>query len=303
MFIFGASGHAKVVQDIARASGATVEGFVETEISVPEFAGLPVISAADALRRNAGEIVIAIGNPQTRLNASKRFVAQGWRLPVLSHPRAVVAADVRLGAGAVVMAGAVINPGATIGQGAIVNTNSSIDHDCELADYVQVCPGASLGGNVRIGEGAWIGVNASVIQGLAVGAWTMVGAGAAVVEDLPDEVVAYGVPARVQRRQRYFPLEAAPANNSGAPESSNVRDTVADVINTILRDSGRDTRNFASQDLLMGNIGLDSLDLAVMTVSLEQRVGLDPFRSGRGAVRSFGELVAVYEESLRDAAK
>ncbi len=303
MFIFGASGHAKVIQDIARLSGVTVDGFVESEVSAPEFAGLPVISEAEALRRGAGEIIIAVGNPQTRLNVSNRFIGRGWHLKSLVHPRAVVADGVHLGAGSVVMAGAVINSGSIVGQCAIVNTNASIDHDCELADYVQICPGASLGGNVRIEEGTWIGVNASVIQGLAVGAWTMVGAGAAVVEDLPAEVVAYGVPAKVHRRQRYFPVETAPANAAPVAESSNVRDTVADVINTILRDSGRDTRTFVSQDQLMGNIGLDSLDLAVMTVSLEQRVGLDPFRSGRGAVRSFGELVAVYEESLRDAVK
>jgi sugar O-acyltransferase (sialic acid O-acetyltransferase NeuD family) len=303
MFIFGASGHAKVVLDIARASGATVDGFIESEVGAPEFAGLPVITEAEALRRGAGELIIAIGNPQTRKSTMERFTQQGWRLKSVVHPRAVVASGAQLGAGTVVMAGAVINPGAHIGEGVIVNTNASIDHDCELRDYVQICPGASLGGAVRIGEGTWIGVNACVIQGLSVGDWTMVGAGAAVVEDLPDEVVAYGVPAKIQRRERYFPVESAPASAATATAKNSVQDTVADVINTILRDSGRDVRVFVSADQLMGNIGLDSLDLAVMTVSLEQRIGLDPFRSGRGAVRSFGELVAVYEESLRDAAK
>ena len=96
---------------------------------------------------------------------------------------------------------------------------------------------------------------------------------------------------------------AANASQAAAPSASSVRDTVADVINTILRDTGREARTFANQDVLMGNIGLDSLDLAVMTVSLEQRTGLDPFRSGRGAVRSFGELVAVYEESIAGSGK
>ncbi len=303
MFIFGASGHSKVVLDIARAAGATVEGSIESEVGAPEFAGLPVLTEAEALKRGAGELVVAVGNPQTRKTTTERFAQHGWRLKSLVHPRAVVAAGVNLGAGTVVMAGAVINPGAHIGQGVIVNTNASIDHDCELRDYVQICPGASLGGAVRVGEGTWIGVNACVIQGLSVGAWTMVGAGAAVVEDVPDEVVAYGVPAKIQRRERYFPVESTPASATSPASKNSVQDTVADVINTILRDSGRDVRVFASADQLMGNIGLDSLDLAVMTVSLEQRIGLDPFRSGRGAVRSFGELVAVYEESLRDAAK
>lgn len=303
MFIFGASGHAKVVHDLARAAGVAVDGFIDSEVGAPEFAGLPVIAEVEALNRTPGELVVAVGNPVTRMSVTRRFAERGWRLATLVHPRAVVAPGVQLGDGTVVMAGAVIQPGARVGQGAIVNTNSSIDHDGELGDFTQVCPGASLGGAVRIGEGTWIGVNACVIQGLTVGAWTMVGAGAAVVDDLPDEVVAYGVPAQVRRRERYFPAEHAPTSAASNNGASGVRETVADVINTILRDSGRDVRSFECQDQLMGNIGLDSLDLAVMTVSLEQRIGLDPFRSGRGAVRSFGELVAVYEESLRDAGK
>ena len=61
----------------------------------------------------------------------------------------------------------------------------------------------------------------------------------------------------------------------------------------------RATRVIADDDALVATIGLDSLDLAVMTVRLEQQFGNDPFRQGPRAVRTFGELVAVYEQSLR----
>jgi sugar O-acyltransferase (sialic acid O-acetyltransferase NeuD family) len=304
MLIFGVSGYAKTVHDAARAAGVKVTGFVDSSASKPEFAGLPVGSLGDALAQPSGEVVVAVTNPRTRKAIAGQFTSHGWTLRSIVHPRATVAADAKIGPGSVVLAGAVIQSGASTGTAAIVNANAVIDFDASLGDYSHAALGAAIGSQVKLGEGAWVGLNACVLEELSIGAWSLVGAGATVVEDVPSEVVVYGVPAKVHRQGSYFADEAAPsaaaASSNGA---GNVRDTVADVINTILRDTGRETRTFASQDILMGNIGLDSLDLAVMTVSLEQRTGQDPFRSGRGAVRSFGELVAVYEDSLRETAK
>ncbi len=78
-----------------------------------------------------------------------------------------------------------------------------------------------------------------------------------------------------------------------------VRQVVSDVINGILAETSRATRVIADEDALVATIGLDSLDLAVMTVRLEQQFGNDPFRQGQRPVRTFGELLAVYEQSLR----
>lgn len=77
-----------------------------------------------------------------------------------------------------------------------------------------------------------------------------------------------------------------------------VRETVERAIHRILQDSGRPTRPLQDDDALMAGIGLDSLDLAVLVVSLEEELGVDPFRDGRGAVRTVGELATVYDESL-----
>jgi acetyltransferase-like isoleucine patch superfamily enzyme len=57
----------------------------------------------------------------------------------------------------------------------------------------------ALGGTVHIGAGTHIGVGAVVRNNRSVGEWSVVGVGAAVVTDLPSDVVAYGVPARVVR--------------------------------------------------------------------------------------------------------
>jgi len=99
----------------------------------------------------------------------------------------------------VVFAGAVIQPDAAIGGHAIVNTAASIDHDCVLGDFVHVAPGVRLAGSVVLGEGAMLGIGTVAIPGARVGAWSVVGAGAAILGELPANVVAIGTPARPRR--------------------------------------------------------------------------------------------------------
>ena len=85
-------------------------------------------------------------------------------------------------------------------------------------------------------------------------------------------------------------------------EAAMVRTTMQTVINRVLTQSGREARAFRDDDTLTGTIGLDSLDLAAVVVRLEKELGFDPFRSGSHAVHTFGELVALYENTDRGEA-
>ncbi len=78
-----------------------------------------------------------------------------------------------------------------------VNTAAVVDHQCQLGDFAHVSANVVLGGGVSVGEGSLVGIGACVLPGVVIGAWSQVGAGAVVTRDVPDGVVAYGVPARV----------------------------------------------------------------------------------------------------------
>lgn len=77
----------------------------------------------------------------------------------------------------------------------------------------------------------------------------------------------------------------------------NIRQTVIDTINKIRTDLGREQLAPQDSDALMGELGLDSLDLAVLVVSLEKELGVDPFRDGSKTARTLGDLVVVYQEA------
>jgi len=83
-----------------------------------------------------------------------------------------------------------------LGRHVIVNTGATIDHDCIVGDFAHIGPGVHLAGMVKVGAGAFLGIGSVVLPGLAIGEWSMVGAGAVVIRDVPDRVTAYGVPAK-----------------------------------------------------------------------------------------------------------
>lgn len=202
LLIWGAGGHAAVVADIARWTGWTVVGFVNDQPggAVCVRKGEPAVydrNGAEAMvQRVVRHAVVAIGDPRVRLEKASLLEAWGCTFPVLVHPRAVVADTAVLGPGTVVCPGAVVAPLTRVGPFCILNTLASADHECDLGEAVHLSPGARLGGRVSVGRGTWIGIGACVRDGVRLGEWCYVGAGAALVADLPDASLAYGVPAK-----------------------------------------------------------------------------------------------------------
>jgi UDP-N-acetylbacillosamine N-acetyltransferase len=207
LVLYGAGGHARVVADIARLGGQyVVTGFLDdinrdrlgTPLEQPPILG--GFGHLEALRaQGVRHIFIAIGDCGQRLRLAEMVSRAGFESPTLVHPRAVVASDVRIGGGTVVVAGGIVNPGARLGAHVIVNTAASVDHDCVVADGVHIACGARLAGGVQVGRGAWIGLGALIREHVRVGAGSVVGAGAVVLDDVPEGVVAYGCPAKVIR--------------------------------------------------------------------------------------------------------
>lgn len=112
------------------------------------------------------------------------------------HPKAVIADDVTIGAGTVVMANSVINTGSRIGEHCIINTAATVDHDNCIEDFVHLSPGVHLAGTVSVGEGTWFGIGSVANNNISVCAGCTIGAGAVLIKSVSEEGVYVGVPAR-----------------------------------------------------------------------------------------------------------
>lgn len=192
--IIGASGHGRVVADIAKKCGYEDIAFLDNNPNISFCSGYPILGQDNLANQTEGDLFVAIGNGQIRRKLMDRESAKTF--PSLIHPSAVVADDVEIGDGSVIMAGAVINPGARIGKGVIINTCASVDHDCIVSDYAHVSVGAHLAGTVQIGEGTCIGAGATVINNVSICGGCVIGAGATVVKNIETPGTYIGVPAK-----------------------------------------------------------------------------------------------------------
>jgi sugar O-acyltransferase (sialic acid O-acetyltransferase NeuD family) len=193
--MFGGGGHAKVVIDIIRQEAKyEIECIIDPITDRRELYGYRIYPEPVGL--TPGAFVVAIGDNKVRKDIFEKMRAAGWSPTAVSHPSAMLAPDVEIGAGTVIMAGVIINPATVIGENCIINTGATIDHDCQIGAHSHIAPGCNLAGTVTTGAGVFLGLGSKVIPGVKVGQWSVAGAGAVLIKDVPEDAIVVGVPAK-----------------------------------------------------------------------------------------------------------
>jgi sugar O-acyltransferase (sialic acid O-acetyltransferase NeuD family) len=203
IYVYGAGGHGRVVADVLRAARQPLAGFLDDSACRGRVSNrvLPVLDAMKWMSRTEARdgigVALGIGDNRARKEVADLCRRSGFKIVTVIHPSAVLSPAARIGVGTVVMPLAVVNADARLGSGVIINTGAVIEHDCIVGDFAHISPNAVLGGSARVGPFSLLGLGAAVLPGVGVGSRSIIGAGAVVVRDIPDDVVAMGVPARV----------------------------------------------------------------------------------------------------------
>lgn len=121
------------------------------------------------------------------------------------EPGAIIREHVTIGEHAVIMMGAVINIGAVIGDGSMIDMNAVLGGRATVGRNCHIGAGSVLAGVVEppcanpvvIEDDVLIGANAVVLEGVRVGKGAVVAAGAIVIEDVPENAVVAGIPAKL----------------------------------------------------------------------------------------------------------
>ena len=201
IYLYGASGHAKVIIETLELEQKKVGGLIDDNPAIVGLLSYPVFQKFPAsFDVEKDGLIVSIGGNAIR----KKIVTQLNALFFQSiHPSVNLSKSALLGVGTVIMAGVCVNADAKIGNHVILNTNSSIDHDCWIDDFAHISPNVALAGHVSVGEGTHIGIGACVVQGVKIGKWVTIGAGAVIIKDVPDFAVVVGNPGRIIKYNKF----------------------------------------------------------------------------------------------------
>jgi sugar O-acyltransferase (sialic acid O-acetyltransferase NeuD family) len=204
--ILGAGGFGREVLDIIIAQNKVskrweILGFVDenTELKGKVLNGYPVLGSFDWFSKidlKEIRVVCAIGDNISKKKVVEKAKGVGLRFANVVHPSVIMTEFVTLGEGVIICAGCILTNQITIGNHVIINLDVTIGHDSIIEDFCTLSPGVHISGRNKIGEGANVGTGAVTIQGIVIGRWSIIGAGAVVAQDIPDKVVAVGVPAK-----------------------------------------------------------------------------------------------------------
>lgn len=193
-YLYGASGHCKVVIDILRSNNDLVAGIFDDCPVADQILGIPVLKASLIKPSMSDLIIVSIGD-----NFLRKKIVSKISIPFFKaiHSTAILSIDSKIGNGTVIMANVIINSSAEIGEHCIINSGAVIEHDCKIDDFCHISPNAALAGNVSLGKGTHVGIGACIIQGIKIGKWVTIGAGSVIIKDIPDFAIVVGNPGKI----------------------------------------------------------------------------------------------------------
>ena len=126
-------------------------------------------------------------------------------IPARIEPGAIIREQVEIGKNAVIMMGAILNIGAVVGDGTMIDMGAVLGGRATVGAHCHIGAGAVLAGVIEpasatpviVEDNVLVGANAVVVEGVHVGKNAVVAAGAVVLEDVPENAVVAGTPARV----------------------------------------------------------------------------------------------------------
>jgi len=208
IIIVGCGGFGREVADWCKESiGVKPIGFIDNDVNnLPSVInGLPVLGTDEwvLIQKNKCNLVVGIGPPHIRRNIYEKFKEHAI-FPNVIHSSVKVGSEVTIqpDSGVIVTPGNIITCNIEIGKFVMVNLACTIGHDCKVGDFVTLSPGVNLSGRVNIGEGSYLGTNSSIVEKVNIGKWSVIGGQALVNKDLPDNVTAVGVPAKIIKERK-----------------------------------------------------------------------------------------------------
>lgn len=206
LIIFGASGFGReVAWAVERVNSVTptwnLLGFMDDDDSIQgnEINGYKVLGKTSNIKEYSNAyFVCAVGASKVRekIINNMKVINPDIKFGTVIDPSVEMSDFVTIGEGSIICAHTIVTVNISIGNHVIINLDCTVGHDAVLQDFVTLYPSVNVSGNTNIGHAVELGTGMQIIQGKTVGNYSIVGAGAVVVKDIPEKCTAVGSPAK-----------------------------------------------------------------------------------------------------------
>lgn len=206
LIVFGAGGFGReVAWAVERINKVTptwnLLGFIDGDelIQNTTINGYPVLGKDDDVRKYPDAYyVIAVGASKTRekIVNNMKAINPDFKFGTIIDPSVEISDLVTIGEGTIICAHTIITVNISIGNHVIINLDCTVGHDAILNDFATLYPSVNVSGITNIGHAVELGTGMQIIQGKSIGDYSILGAGAIVVKDIPEKCTAVGNPAK-----------------------------------------------------------------------------------------------------------
>lgn len=205
--VYGASGLGREVLELAKIINENDNRWEEfvfiDDGDVPSVVEGCDVYKFDEVKEKYGsslEIVMGIGEPATRGKLFQNIKSYGISTPSLIHPDVHIPETTRVGKGVTIQSGCFVSVGVTLEDYVFLQPKCAIGHDCVIGEGSIISTFDSIAGAVHVGSYSYLGMSVTVKELVSVGNNSIIGMGAVVFKDVPDEMIAMGNPARIMRK-------------------------------------------------------------------------------------------------------
>ncbi|SIT97395.1 sugar O-acyltransferase, sialic acid O-acetyltransferase NeuD family [Epilithonimonas bovis DSM 19482] len=206
MLIVGAKGFAKEVLEVCNQQNELENLMfyddVNDDIGNQLYGQFPILKSIEDAKEYFQNIdnrfTIGIGNPSLRKMMYEKFIAIGGVFTSLISTTAIIGHyNVEIMEGVNILDGVKVSNDVKIGLGTMIYYDSIITHDCFIGNFVEVSPNVKVLGRAIVQDFVHLGAGCIIFPDINIGKNAIIGAGAVVNKDIPDNCIAVGVPAKI----------------------------------------------------------------------------------------------------------
>jgi len=202
--IIGAGTYGQVYAEYLKAT-YDILGYIDDDEKLIgyKFNGIEVLGNRNFLFQNTNKdvaVFVPIGNNDVRIELLQKLNDLGFYTPSFTHPRSYVHDSVKMGKAIYILPGTNIMPYTVLGDYVMVSMGVNIAHHNTIENGCFFSQGSNVGASIHIQTKAYMSISSTVMTGVkSVGKNALIGAGAVVIENVPDNAVMVGVPAKILR--------------------------------------------------------------------------------------------------------